>query len=274
MRDSRGIEKKIKTSCCVLIPFYNAGHTLVESLDSIDYGCFIPDVLVVDDGSEVKAVDVLSTYAGSLNVFIIRLSENRGIEYALNAGLEYCDGKYDYIARLDCGDKCKNNRIQTQVDYLERNPEIYLLGSWAECVDLHGGVVRILRPANSYKQIQKGMYVNNMFVHSSVMFRSCLIKEVGFYPVEFEASEDFAYFFKIVKRFKSENLPSVLLEYRVDPNSISSMKWKAQLISRLKILKSNFYFGAYPIWGLLRSFLLLIFPRMTLFAFVRTFKSH
>jgi len=68
-------------------------------------------------------------------------------------------------------------------------------------------------------------------------------------------------FFKIINRYKTENYPEILMDYIVDKNSISSKFRKQQVISRIKVISKNFYFGIYPIYGIIRSFILLFYSR-------------
>ena len=56
-------------------------------------------------------------------------------------------------------------------------------------------------------------------------------------------------------------MDEVLLNYVISPNSISSLKRKQQIKSRLKVILDHFYFGFYPIVGLLRNSLLLMTSR-------------
>lgn len=249
------------TNCCVLIPYYNDGKNLISSLESIDVVDSGPDVVVVDDGSQEKASVVLQAYTGTLSVKLITLAENKGIETALNTGLQYCLNNYDYIARLDCGDICKNKRISKQIDFLNSNPEHGLVGSWVDFVTENGEYIFTSKLPSTHNEIKRKMFLNSMFVHPSVMIRSKVLLDIGLYPLDRPAAEDFALFFKIVKKYKTANLPEPLLNYVFSPTSISSKKRKIQIKSRIKILLDNFELGFIPLYGLVRSVLLLASPR-------------
>jgi len=247
----------------VLIPHYNSFPQLLESIRSIDESINI-DLLIVDDGSS-KEILVKSEIEKNYKlgkVFLEFLHKNQGIEHALNRGLELIETmNYEYIGRLDCGDYCIKNRFLKQITYLEENKGTHLLGSWVNMVDGHGKKLFVLKHPISYKEIKKKMYLNSMFVHPSVVFRFSILKEVGHYPTNYKAAEDYAFFFKIIKKYKSENLPEALLNYVIDDNSISSTKRKLQVKNRIKIIKDNFNFGVYPIYGLLRNCILYFISR-------------
>lgn len=252
----------------VLIPHYNNVEGLLRSVKSINENIDV-DVLVIDDGStkEVPSQqDIVQNYSSG-KVFLDILPVNKGIEYALNRGLELIRKMdYEYIARLDCGDLCAKNRFKKQLDYLKLNSDTFLLGTWANIMNEKNELLYVLKHPITYSEIKKRMFINSMFVHPSVVFRTSLLQHIEGYPTCYKAAEDYAFFFKIVKRFKAENLPEPLLFYILDSNSISTTKRRLQVSNRIKIMWDNFYFGWYPIYGLTRSTLLLLTSRkMTTF---------
>jgi len=119
----------------------------------------------------------------------------------------------------------------------------------------------VLRHPSEPEVIKKRMYLNNMFVHPSVMFRSSAAREIGLYPFDYEALEDYAYFFEFTRRFPTSNVPSVLIKYEVSSTAISTLRRRQQVKSRIRLILNNFYFGWYPIYGLVRNVLLLMLPR-------------
>lgn len=68
----------------------------------------------------------------------------------------------------------------------------------------------------------------------------------------------------MIKNNRVANIPEYLVECVVDPDGISGKQRKKQVLSRIQVILDNFYFGYYPIMGLIRSFILLIIPRKTL----------
>ncbi|MDG2172511.1 MAG: glycosyl transferase family 2, partial [Flavobacteriaceae bacterium] len=145
--------------------------------------------------------------------------------------------------------------------YLKKNPEVKLLGTWARVIDEKGKYLFNLKHPIKYKKIKKLVYLNSVFLHPSVMFSTSVLREVKQYPLNYFAAEDYAFFFKIIKKYKSENYPEILMDYMVDENSISSKFRKQQVISRIKVISKNFYFGIYPIYGIIRSVILLFYSR-------------
>ena len=252
----------MKPDICVLIPHYNNIEGLETSLASISDEEPV-DVLIVDDGSYIKpdVEELKRKFSYISDIIVIFNNKNRGIEHVLNDGLKYIkDAGYKYIARLDCGDVCFPERFKIQKEFLEQNPDIYLVGSWVEFVDVRGKSLFVFRPPTVYREIRKKMFINNMFIHPVVMFRTKVIEEVGFYPTNYKNAEDYAYFFRISKRFKVANIDRVLLKCEVNPKGLSLSKRKQQIKSRLRVIHDNFDFSIYAFYGLLRNSILYFSP--------------
>jgi glycosyltransferase involved in cell wall biosynthesis len=246
----------------LLIPHYNNLSGLTASLGSINREEKL-DVIIVDDGSD-KQIDeskIRNSFLAEGSIEFIYLKKNRGIEIALNVGLEYIVKKnYTYTARLDCGDFCLNNRFRDQKLFLENNNKISLVGSNVKFFDTNGIYLYTLKVPTSDKLIRKKMFINAMHIHPTIMFRTSILETTGFYPVEFKAAEDYAFFFNVINSFQVANIDRVLVHCEVNPRGISTLLRKQQAKNRIKIILKNFYFGLYPIYGLLRSCMLYLPP--------------
>jgi len=248
----------------ILIPYYENELGLIQSINSIRE-TFAVDLMIVDDGSANKplTVDTIGeVYKNSGSVIYEILSENRGIEVALNTGLrKIIQIGYKYIARLDCGDLFHKDKIKKQITYLKSNKEVKLLGTWADVKDAQHNFLYTEKHPVTYREIKKKMYLNTTFVHPSVVFDSSILEDVGLYPLEYPAAEDYAFFMNVIKQYRAENYPEVLMDYIIDPNSISSLKRQRQVKSRIKGILRNYYIGWYPTYGLLRNIVLLLVSR-------------
>ncbi len=250
-----------KSEICVLIPHFNDIEGLKKSLASIS-NLEPVDVLIVDDGSKEKPdEELLKKEFPNLNISVILNGKNRGIEHVLNDGLKYAkENEYKYIARLDCGDICHKKRFKLQKEVLEKNLDIYLVGSWVVFVDKKGKEIFRFKPPTEYENIKKKMFINNMFVHPAVMFRTEVINGIGYYPTNYKNAEDYAFFMKIVQKYKAINISDYLLICEVDSKGLSLSKRRLQIKSRLKIIKDFCDNSFYCFYGILRNILLLVIP--------------
>lgn len=246
----------------LLIPHYKNLNGLMTSISSIDKDEYL-DILIVDDGSNIEIDEnkVSAAFLGTGDVYFQYLKENKGIEMALNKGLEFILNKnYIYTARLDCGDICIKERFKTQELFLDYNKDISLVGTNVDFLDTKGSLLYTLKVPEKDKQIRKKMFINAMHIHPTIMFRNSILSKIGLYPTNYKAAEDYAFFFNVIKYFKVANINKVLVKCEINPNGISTLLRKKQAINRVKLIKKNFYFGFYPIYGLLRSILLYIAP--------------
>lgn len=246
----------------LLIPHYKNLKGLMTSISSIDKDEYL-DILIVDDGSnlEIDEKKLSAAFLGNGNVYFQYLKENKGIEIALNTGLEFILNKnYIYTARLDCGDICIKERFKTQELFLDSNTDISLVGSNVDFLDTKGNLIYTLKVPEKDKQIRNKMFINAMHIHPTIMFRNSIISKTGQYPINYKAAEDYAFFFNVIKFFKVANINKVLVKCEINPNGISTILRKKQALNRVKLIAKNFYFGFYPIYGLLRSSLLFIVP--------------
>lgn len=247
----------------LLIPHFNNVSGLKKSLKSIGESEEI-DVLIVDDGSKINIIEedkIKFCFKAKGSVFFRYMKSNQGIEHALNDGLKFIlNKKYNYTARLDCGDLCNEFRFKKQLEFLKRNSDISLVGTNVKFYTPKHKFLFALSMPESDKEIRKKMFLNAMFIHPTIMFANQILKKTGLYPTNYKAAEDFAFFFNVIKYYKVANINEFLVDCELNSTGISTTQRKAQAKNRIKIIYNNFYFGFYPIYGLLRSVLLYFLP--------------
>lgn len=231
----------------VLIPCYNNQKGLSDALQSISYPPEKFEVLIVDDGSTVPLEEQdLKKHCRAL-IRVIRLDQNRGILSALNTGLNVLKQRtgISYIARLDAGDSCHEQRFYKQVDYLDKHPDIALLASWARFENTATGKGYDYITKTRHEDIVKEMHYKCSFIHPSVMFRKEILANVGVYPDQYPHAEDYAFFWRILKAYKGAVLPEKLVTISFSEKNVSAENYKKQLNSRKGIVKdfgdSNWY---------------------------------
>ena len=226
----------------ILIPCFNNQLGLEKSIESVFYKNHNYEILIIDDGSIIPLSEIkLQEKFPNKPLSVIRLNDNSGITKALNTGLDYIlkFKETKYIARLDCSDTCQADRFNKQVEFLEKHHDIYLLGTWCEFQDEKSKKKYIYKTKTKHQDIIKEMHFKCSFIHPTVMFKKEVLKSIGFYPYEFSHAEDYAFFWKILKKHTGEIIPEILVRISTNSESISSKHYKRQLKSRLKVV-ANF----------------------------------
>ncbi len=103
----------------VIIPAYNAGKYIHETLDSV-IGQTWPllEVFVIDDESSDNTVEIARKYI-SERISVVE-QKNSGACVARNKGLALSKGKY--LQFLDADDVLSHDKIERQIEILEGNP--------------------------------------------------------------------------------------------------------------------------------------------------------
>lgn len=113
----------------VVIPCYNAENYIQETIDSVLNQSFYDyELIVVNDGSTDRCSDILiQNLKRSKKISVINI-ENSGESKAFFKGVESANSKF--IARIDADDLMVKNRLECQYDYLSRNKELDVVGTW------------------------------------------------------------------------------------------------------------------------------------------------
>lgn len=111
----------------VVMPTYNRADLLPRTIESILSQDFDDlELLIVDDGSTDNTDQVIKGIQDrDPRLRYLQFVENRGIGFARQAGLQHVGGKY--IALADSDDIWLPGKLKTQVDMLEKYPEIEIL---------------------------------------------------------------------------------------------------------------------------------------------------
>ena len=105
--------------------------------------------------------------------------ENRGLTKSLNRALSLVRGPY--IARMDGNDISERERLERQVDFLDRNEKVGVVGSFSHRIDERGRRVNLYTYPTDGEGIREALWSTCPMCHSSVMFRRACVERVGSY---------------------------------------------------------------------------------------------
>ena len=222
----------------VLMPVYNGEKYLKNAIESILYQTFKDfEFLIIDDGSTDNSVEIM----GSFNDARIRIERNKinlGLIKTLNKGLKLSKGKY--IARMDCDDISLPKRLSTQINFMEKHPEIGVCGSWVKIIGLEKKFIN--KYPKKHEEAKAYLLFNTPLAHPSVIMRKEVIEKYKLeYDENYKHAEDYELWSRIINYSKISNIPKVLLHYRMHPESVSKKNSSEQVENsnrvRLKLLK-------------------------------------
>lgn len=235
----------------VIMPVYNAGRFLVPAIESIlkqTYKNF--EFIIIDDASNDDSWEIISKYKRRFRkrITAIRLSRNlnRGGDVCANEGLNCAKGKY--VARMDADDIAHPQRLERQVEFLEKHRQYFLVGSNAYVINESRKTIgEKIEPLESL-DIYKAYFTTHPLIHSTCTYRRVSKGKKFSYDIQYSANNDYLTFFKyICKNHKFANLEEKLLYYRIHGKNDTFSNVRRKFINTLRIrLEMVFKFGYNP----------------------------
>lgn len=201
----------------VLLPAYNAGQYLQESVASVlqqTYTSF--ELLILDDGSTDGCTDFLAQIADE-RVHVVKRKHN--YIATLNYGLSMARGKY--VARMDADDKMHPARLEEQVAVLEADESIVICASYMQRMGgeevYNSGLQGTINP---FAHI---LLLGNFIAHPTVMLRTDYLRAHQLkYRPKYIYAEDYKLWAEVACLGGALFIiPKPLLEYRTSEGQVS-----------------------------------------------------
>ncbi len=218
---SSGIKMK-NPKVTVLMSVYNGEKYLNEAIDSILEQTFKDfEFFIINDGSVDRTADILKSYKDP-RIKIINNKNNIGLTKSLNKGLKIAKG--EYIARMDADDVSMPNRLIKQVDFLDRNLDVAIVGTNYFRINEKGDIVQEINRKRKDIDIKNNLSKGNQLGHGTLMFRKDCVEKIGFYRATFKYSQDYDLVLRFSDKYKLANIPELLYKWRINSHSVSVSK--------------------------------------------------
>ncbi len=195
------------------------------------------ELIIVEAPSPGSAANLLALFSDS-RIRHIANPERTSLPAQLNQGLAECRGHY--IARMDADDICEPARLEEQLDYLQQNPELAVLGSQITVIDDAGTVIGCRDYPCDHATILRSMERFNPLAHPTVMFARDAVLGVGGYRAVGGGVEDYDLWSRLAKRgARFGNFPEALLRYRIHDHSMKSAGLRRMLLHTLKVKRRH-----------------------------------
>ena len=204
----------------VVVPAYNAGPWIAETLRSVLGQSREPDeVVVVENGSTDGTLAELDRFAGRVRV--VRM-ERRGAPAAYNRG--FLEARGDYVAMCPADDIWRPRKLEWQVESIEQNPAIDIAFGHARHFGLDNSEYK--RPpgvgVQDVEELRKAMYVECLIPAPTALIRHSLYEQLGPFREDLPA-EDYEFWMRALRaRATFFYDPRCLVDYRRHGNNISS----------------------------------------------------
>jgi glycosyltransferase involved in cell wall biosynthesis len=247
----------------VVIPAYNAQHTLLATLDSV-FAQTWPrvEVIVVDDGSTDHTGALLQALGSRVRA--IR-QPNGGLAQARRTGVEAAQGHW--IALMDADDLCRPDRLAVQAQVMRACPQVVLCGSNFGAFDDRTGETHPHHAIDYYAMLQRqGLatllpqetqltldpseatatdgtaaqvrvrhgtayrpLAHGNFLHPpTLMFRRTLIDRIGNFDPEARSMCDWDWIVRAASVGEVAFVERELIDYRLSPTQMSSPRHRVR----------------------------------------------
>ena len=194
----------------VVIPTYDRWPVVGEAVESVLAQSFDDyELIVVDDGSTEETGDRLRQYGERLTV----LTQRRGgVSAARNLGACRALGKY--LAFLDSDDLWHPRKLQRQLDFMERNPEVEICQT--DEIWIRNGAR--VNPRNRHRKPSGDVFRASLELclvsPSAVMMRRELFERVGGFDESLPVCEDYDLWLRIARDTEIPLIPEALVTKR------------------------------------------------------------
>jgi len=229
----------------VAIITYNQKEYLKECIDSVlkqDYNNI--EIVVADDCSTDGTQDMLREYDKQYpHKFVLKLAEkNQGITSNSNLAVLSCSG--EYIAMTGGDDIYLPTKISKQVEFLKKNKEYTLCGTYTNIIDKDSNIVEYRK---DFKSKQTPIYSlcelissnNGLVPVVSYMFRKNAAPREGF-DFRLPIASDSLFYFHIANKGKIWVIQEYLTSYRVHNSHASKLGYRDDTMVSLALCEYYF----------------------------------
>ena len=230
----------------VLMSVYNEEKYLHEAIDSILNQTYTDiEFIIIDDGSTDLSQGIILSYDDP-RIRFIENNENIGLVNSLNKGLKIAKG--EYIARMDADDKSMPRRLEEQVNFMEKKPNVGVCGTMAQFINEKSKVINLRNEEKIMyrdEEMKAELLFRPCFIHPTVIFRSKLLRtnNLNYEEIHGRFSQDYYLWYILSSLCEFANISRVLFEYRVHEKQISKGSRNDQFIaseSVRRIILENF----------------------------------
>lgn len=218
----------------VIMPVYNAEKYLREAIDSIlsqTYTNF--ELLLINDGSTDHSKEIILSY-NDKRIRYIENETNLKLIATLNKGIDLAEG--EYIARMDADDISSPKRLEIQINYMLKHPNVDLCSTWGYMITEEGNIMGKNKSIDEPELINCALFFTCPILHAAIVCKTNVLKN-NKYKV-FLHAEDLEMWINLRdKHYTMVTIPKYLYSYRWYRNNVCNTNADFQLSQKKKLLK-------------------------------------
>lgn len=212
----------------VIITSYNQKNYLSEAIESVLKQTLLPyEIIIVDDCSSDGSQDMILDYARRYPDLIRAFCHEKGLGIPKNRNFALRQVRGDFISFLDGDDRFLPDKLELELETLQRHPEARLVFSNIYYIDEQGQRTGLWAETDSpptgyvFKETfcrrwPKGSLYRNELVNLDAL------RQVRFYDEDLDIYEDWDLKIRFTSIFKVAYCATPLAEYRQHPRGISA----------------------------------------------------
>lgn len=200
----------------IVMGVHNDKDYLSNSIDSILSQTFQDfEFIIVNDASTDGSRAILQQYDDN-RITMLENETNKGLTASLNRAIGMATG--EYIARQDADDESHPHRLERQLNFLRKKPEIALVGTGAHLIDEDGSKQgqRIVFQRPTFEHLLE----KNHIIHGSILVRHSCLRKMGGYDEFFRYSQDLDLWLRLSKKYRLANISTPLYRLRIHDESV------------------------------------------------------
>jgi glycosyltransferase involved in cell wall biosynthesis len=202
----------------VVIPAYNHGRCILETLDSVFAQTYTDyEVIVVNDGSPDDTAEVLRPLAEGGRIHYFE-QPNGGQASARNFGLQQAQG--EFIAYLDDDDLWPPDKLEWQINILQKTNAV-LVGGAAASFTVGEPSYAQWAPETETLDIDQLAERNPFLSPGQTLIRHSALKQVGGFDTTVWGADDFDLYLRLAKCGELRSDRRVGLHYRIHAENAS-----------------------------------------------------
>ncbi|HAO10474.1 MAG TPA: hypothetical protein DCQ51_04670 [Planktothrix sp. UBA8407] len=215
----------------VIIPTYNQESYILEAIDSVlnqTYQDF--EIVITNDGSSDQTWQIIQEKKDP-RIRLFSFDQNQGVSIAANHCIRQATG--ELIAILDSDNIFLPDKLEKQVNFLDKNPEFDAVFTQAKIIDKNGNFHRGKESSfqqlfaqdnkNRFQWLNSFFYTDNSLCNTSVLIKKKCYDQVGLYDPRLRQIHDLDFWIRLCLKSEIYVLPEPLVLFRFHDRNISGV---------------------------------------------------